>query len=201
VAGSLGRFATFSFHGSKTVSTGEGGMLVTDDDDLFAKVQTLANHGRAPGETRQFWPSVIGFKYRMSNIQAAIGCGQLQRIDELVAGKRRIFRHYQSRLAGLPLAMNPEPPGTVNGYWMPTIIVNEGVPFSRDDLLAAFAKANIDGRIFFWPLSMTPPFSRPSSSENSQSLYRRGVNLPSYHDLTEAEMDRVVDVVTKFIPA
>ena len=83
-AGSMGKFGAFSFHGTKTLTTGEGGMFVTNDKDLFERVLTLSNHGRASGQKRQFWPDVIGFKYKMSNIQAAIGCAQIERIDDLV---------------------------------------------------------------------------------------------------------------------
>jgi perosamine synthetase len=79
-AGSMGVFGAFSFHGTKTITTGEGGIFVTNDDALYERALTLSNHGRARGETRQFWPATIGFKYKMSNLQAAIGCGQLERI-------------------------------------------------------------------------------------------------------------------------
>lgn len=196
-AGSMGRFGTFSFHGTKTMTTGEGGAFVTQDADLYEKVLTLSNHGRARGQTRQFWADMVGFKYKMSNIQAAIGCAQLERIDELIAGKRRIFEYYAHQLAGLPLSMNPEPPGTVNGFWMPTIVVDEGVDFDRDVLLKAFKLEQIDGRVFFWPLSALPMFNQQPQNTLSYGLYRRAVNLPSYHDLTQVEMERVIHLVRK----
>jgi len=191
-AGSMGAFGTFSFHGTKTVSTGEGGMFVTNDDALYQCVLTLSNHGRARGEQRQFWPERIGFKYKMSNIQAAIGCGQMERIDELVAGKRRIFEYYAAHLRKLPVTMNPEAEGTVNGYWMPTIVVDEGVPFDREKLMAAFRADNIDGRVFFWPLTMLPIHQSVPPNKVSASLYSRGLNLPSYHDLTTVDQERVM---------
>jgi perosamine synthetase len=197
-AGSMGIFGTFSFHGSKTVTTGEGGMFVTNDDNLYQKVLTLSSHGRARGELRQFWPEVVGFKYKMSNIQAAIGCAQMERIDELIAGKRRVFEYYQRHLEKLPLTMNPEPEGTTNGYWMPTIVVNENVAFDRDKLLAAFRADNIDGRVFFWPLSTLPMFERKPDNTVSYGLFERAVNLPSYHALLNTEMDRVINLVDSF---
>lgn len=198
-AGTRGAFGVFSFHGSKTVTTGEGGLLVTGDPELHRRVIMLNNHGRAPGESRQFWPSVIGFKYKMSNLQAAIGCAQLERMDELIAGKRRIFEGYARRLAALPLSMNPEPAGTRNGYWMPTIVVNEGVPFDRDQLLNALRAENIDARVFFWPLSLLPPFEGAPRGRIAHSLYPRALNLPSYHDLSDNDMDRVSDVVHRIL--
>lgn len=194
-AGSMGAFGTFSFHGTKTMTTGEGGMFVTNDADLYETVLTLSNHGRARGQTKQFWPDMIGFKYKMSNIQAAIGCAQIERIDELIAGKRRVFQHYADALADLPLAMNPEPEGTVNGYWMPTVVVDESVPFDREILLEAFKTANIDGRVFFWPLSSMPMFESEPANKISHNIYARAINLPSYHDLTNAEQDRIVATI------
>jgi perosamine synthetase len=194
-AGSMGAFGTFSFHGTKTITTGEGGMFVTSDEQLYDKVLTLSNHGRAKSQSKQFWPDMVGFKYKMSNIQAAIGCAQMERIDELIAGKRRVFEYYRDGLKGLPVKMNPEPEGTKNGYWMPTIVVDDGVEFDRDLLLEEFKKNNIDGRVFFWPLSILPMFEDTPNNKVSLNLYQRAMNLPSYHDLGVHELERVIDVI------
>ena len=194
-AGSMGCFGTFSFHGTKTLTTGEGGMWVTRDADLFERCLTLSNHGRSRGQTRQFWADVVGFKYKMSNLQAAVGCAQLERLPELLEAKRRIYQSYQKHLQGLPLRMNPEPAGCRNGFWMPTVVVNEGVPFSREVLLAEFQRQDIDGRVFFWPLSSLPAFSPVPQNRVAYGLHQRAFNLPSYHDLGEGEIRRVVDVV------
>ncbi|WP_445191791.1 DegT/DnrJ/EryC1/StrS family aminotransferase [Sphingomonas sp. Tas61C01] len=194
-AGSIGRFGTFSFHGTKTMTTGEGGMFVTSDPDLYERVLTLSNHGRARGQKRQFWAEEVGFKYKMSNVSAAIGCAQIERIEELVAQKRWIFEQYAQGLDGLPLSMNPEPEGCVNGYWMPTIVIDEGMAFDREALLSAFADDNIDGRVFFWPLSMLPMFDERRDNAVSYGLFGRAVNLPSYHDITGDDIARVCDVV------
>ncbi|HEY8035030.1 MAG TPA: DegT/DnrJ/EryC1/StrS aminotransferase family protein [Methylobacter sp.] len=200
-AGTLGAFGAFSFHGTKTLTTGEGGMFITQDRDLFEKVLTLSNHGRAAGQTKQFWADMVGFKYKMSNIQAAIGYAQMERIGDLVVAKRHIFNYYKNNLQGLPLTMNPESAGTRNGYWMPTIVINEGVSFDREELLAAFKADNIDGRVFFWPLSMLPMFTAKLENAVSYGLYSRAANLPSYHDLTEPEMDRVIEHVRQHLSA
>jgi len=197
-AGSIGAFGAFSFHGTKTITTGEGGMFVTQDDALFERVLTLSNHGRAAGQTRQFWAEQIGYKFKLPNVAAAIGCAQLERIDELVAGKRRVFSYYRAGLAGTGLAMNPEPPGTVNGFWMPTIVGLEG--FDRERLLGEFASNAIDGRVFFWPLSSLPMFEDKPENTVSYDLHRRAVNLPSYHDLSEKDIDRVITLVRRAAP-
>lgn len=195
-AGAMGTFSTFSFHGSKTVTTGEGGMFVTNDAALHKKVLMLSSHGRAAGEKKHFWPHVVGFKYRLSNIQAAIGCAQLERIEELLARKREIFEYYARNLAGLPLRLNPEPAGTANGFWMPNIVVDEGVPFDRDALLAVFKEHNIDARTFFWPLSMLPMFTRQPLNKVSYGLYGRAMNLPSYHDINDTQLATIVELVS-----
>ena len=194
-AGTMGSFATFSFHGTKTITTGEGGMFITNDDALYEHVLTLSNHGRARGHNKQFWADMVGFKYKMSNIQAAIGLAQLERIDDLIASKRRIFTYYAEQLHDLPLTMNPEPEGTSNGFWMPTIVVDEGHAFDREALLVEFKHDKIDGRVFFWPLSMLPMFEMLPQNTVNHRIYMRALNLPSYHDLQEAEMDRVVRLI------
>lgn len=195
-AGSMGAFGSFSFHGTKTITTGEGGMFVTDDDALFDAVLTLSNHGRAVGQTKQFWPDVIGFKYKMSNVQAALGCAQTERIDELVARKRAILRRYGELLEGCEgISMNPEPAGTQNGAWMPTLVFAPETGVTRERLQAAFAAADIDARVFFHPLSSLPMFGSQAGAKHSADIVRRAINLPSYHDMTDEDQQRVATLV------
>ncbi len=195
-AGAMGEFGTFSFHGTKTITTGEGGMFVTNDPDLYEKVLTLSNHGRARGQSKQFWPDKIGFKYKMSNIQAAIGYGQMERIDELVSRKREIFHTYKKGLKEIPsLRMNPEKEGTVNGYWMPTLVFDKQSDITREKLQKTFYDENIDARVFFYPLSSLGVFENTPSNSNAWDIPNRAINLPSYYDISLAEMARVVDVV------
>jgi perosamine synthetase len=186
-AGSMGRFGAFSFHGTKTLTTGEGGMFVTNDDRLYEHVLTLSNHGRARGQTKQFWADIVGFKYKMSNVQAAIGCAQLERVDELVDRKREIMQAYRDVFADAPdISMNPEPPGTVNGSWMPTVVFTPSSGVTRDQLLGAFRAENIDARVFFWPLSELAVFGNHSSDTIAHHTAARALNLPSYHDMSTA---------------
>jgi perosamine synthetase len=196
-AGSMGRFGAFSFHGTKTLTTGEGGMFVTNDPELYEHVLTLSNHGRARGQTKQFWPDMVGFKYKMSNLQAAIGCAQMERIEELIGQKRRIFSHYREQLGHLPgVSMNPEPDGTSNGYWMPSVVFAPETDIRRENIQKAFGSETIDARVFFWPLSSLPFFGGVHlDNTNSQSIPDRAINLPSYHDLTSSDLDRVCAVV------
>lgn len=195
-AGSMGAFGSFSFHGSKTLTTGEGGMFVTDDDVLYEQVLTLSNHGRSRGQTRQFWPDVLGFKYKMSNVQAALGCAQTERVELLVARKRAILRGYRARLEGCQgIRMNPEPAGTVNGAWMPTLVFDAATGVTRERLQAAFAASNIDARVFFYPLSATTMFGSGPGAPVAASIAARAINLPSYHDMADDDQQSVVDIV------
>jgi perosamine synthetase len=195
-AGSMGKFGSFSFHGTKTLTTGEGGMFVTNEADLFERVLTMSNHGRARGQTKQFWPDLIGFKYKMSNLQAAIGCAQMKRIDDLIARKRQILASYKDQLAGLTcITINPEPEGVENGAWMPTVVFSKQSGVTREQLLSAFGSENIDARVFFWPLSSLTMFNSVRENVNSWGLPNRAINLPSYHDISNNDIERVAAVL------
>jgi len=197
-AGSMGAFGTFSFHGTKTLTTGEGGMFVTNDSELYETVLTLSNHGRARGQKRQFWPDRVGFKYKMSNIQAAIGCGQMERIEELIGRKREIMQSYRDLLSAYPhVALNPEPVGTVNGAWMPTAVLDAQLGVTRESLQAAFSADNIDARVFFHPLSSLPMFNAQPQNRVAWDIPRRAINLPSFHDLLVDDQSRIIAVLRK----
>jgi len=195
-AGSLGRFGAFSFHGTKTITTGEGGAFVTNDAELYEHVLALSNHGRVKGQKKQFWPDMVGFKYKMSNIQAAIGCAQMERIEEIVSRKREIFFYYQEQLSDLAcVAMNPEPEGVVIGAWMPTVIVDELKGVSRQTMQQKFLDENIDARVFFYPLSSLPMFEKQPDNTVAYDIPGRAINLPSYPGITVEEQKRVIDVL------
>lgn len=200
-AGSMGSFASFSFHGSKTITTGEGGMFVTQDADLYERVLTLSNHGRAKGGTKQFWPDMVGYKYKLSNVQAAIGCAQMERIDRLIERKREILAAYRSALACVDgVSINPEYSGTINGAWMPTVVFDTCTGVSRERLLAALTAENIDARVFFWPLSGMGLFKTDHDNMFARSIPGRAINLPSYHDMHDGEIERVVNVLMACLP-
>lgn len=198
MAGSLSTFSVFSFHGTKVMTTGEGGMLASDDGELIRRVEQLNNHGRAAGDMRQFWPSELGHKYKMSNLQAALGCAQLERIEELVERKREIFARYQELTRELPGArMNPQPEGCRNSYWMPTLVLPPDCQVSMPALLECMRQAGIDARVFFQPLSDTPVFAglanRPTPI--AHDLAGRALNLPSYHELSVEDQQHVIATV------
>ena len=199
-AGSMGVFGAFSLHGSKTMTTGEGGMFVTNDAALFERVITLSNHGRTRGQPKQFWSDMVGFKYKMSNIQAAIGCAQIERISELTERKREIFATYRKHLTALPeINMNPEPAGTTNGAWMPTVVFNKTSGVARENLLKVFSDENVDARVFFWPLSKMQMFASVETNIHAWDISERAINLPSFHDMSEENIYRIISVVKRLI--
>jgi perosamine synthetase len=195
-AGTMGTFGVFSFHGSKTITTGEGGMFVTNNEELYNKVLTLNNHGRSNKEKKQFWASEIGFKYKISNIQAAIGLGQVERIDSLIKKKIEILDSYRAALLGIDgISLNPEPNRGRNGAWMPTIVFDRNLGISREILLRNFEAENIDARVFFWPLSSLDMFVDKPLNFNAWDIPERAINLPSFHDISNEEIKRVCEVV------
>lgn len=197
-AGCFGQTGVFSFHGSKTLTTGEGGMLVTDDEAIYRRVLFLRDHGRKPGD-KLFWNSEIGYKYKMSSMQAALGLAQLERVDELIDRKRRIFSWYQQELGALDgVTLNAEPPHTVNSYWMVTVILDPRFGITKEALIEQLAADNIDARPFFYPLSSLPAYDdAPEAAyarqhnEVSYDICPFGVNLPSNLNLTEEMVERV----------
>ena len=201
-AGSFGDTGVFSFHGSKTLTTGEGGMLVTDDDDIYRRVMFLRDHGRKPGD-RMFWNTEVAHKYKMSSMQAALGFAQLERLDELMARKRDIFSWYKNQLATMPgVMLNPEPVSNRNAYWMVTVVLDRSLGIEKDDLIKEMSQRNIDCRPFFHPLSSIPAYEGTEEAREAQSRnevsYRiapYGINLPSGLNMTEAKVAYVCDAL------
>jgi len=198
-AGALGDIGAFSFHGTKTMTTGEGGMVVTNRSDLFTRVSAMRDHGRSRANHRFFTTDEIGFKYRMSSLQAAFGRAQLARIDELLDKKRRIFGWYEERLVDIPgIRLNFERPEVRNTFWMVTLVVDPSYRLSTTDMMTYFDQHSIDTRPFLPPLSSLAAFSShdaiPGAAERNPVVYdiaARSINLPSALMLDESQVDRV----------
>ncbi|SRR5258706_15425 len=197
-AGSFGDTGVFSFHGSKTVTTGEGGMLVTDREDLFKRIQVLRDHGRQPGD-RMFWNTEVAYKYKMSSMQAALGLAQLERIDELIARKREQFEWYKQGLAGVNgITMNAELEETRNAYWMVTIVLDPKLGINKTILMERLGHRGIDTRPFFHPLSSIPAYEDSEQAHIARdrnkvvyALSPYAINLPSALNLTLEDIRRV----------
>jgi perosamine synthetase len=198
-AGSIGNAGVFSFHGTKTISTGEGGIIVTNREDVLERAKILNDHGRNPKIGKTFWMEEYGYKYKMSNLQAAMGCAQIERAKELVDKKRLIFGWYKEFLKDIPCQLNPELPETKNSYWMPTAVFGKAIKFDRDELFAFMKTNNIDSRPFFYPLSSLPMFKAILSNNISYEIYDRGINMPSHHDLTREDISQVCSIIKEYI--
>jgi perosamine synthetase len=197
-AGSFGDTGVFSFHGSKTLTTGEGGMLVTDREDIYQRALFLRDHGRRPGDN-SFWNTEIAYKYKMSSMQAALGLAQLERIDELIERKREIFGWYKDELSGSDgLTLNPESATTRISYWMVTLVLARELEVTRDFLIKAMNEKKIDCRPFFHPLSSLPAYRHLEQAQQARGRNRvsyqicpRGLNLPSALNLRREQVRRV----------
>jgi perosamine synthetase len=201
-AGSFGDTGVFSFHGSKTLTTGEGGMLVTNRDDIRQRVMHLRDHGRVPGD-RMFFNTEVGYKYKMSSLQAALGLAQLERITDLIGRKRQIFSWYQNELRDVKgITLNYEATKTKNTYWMITLLFAEHLRLKKKRTMELLAKQNIDARPFFHPLSAIPAYEKTEQAQRARArniisyrLSPYGVNLPSALNLTEEKVKYVCGVL------
>ena len=191
--GSIGDCACFSFYANKIITTGEGGMIATDDDELAAKARNIRDH--AFSSERHFWHKVAGHNFRMTNLQAAIGVAQMERADWLVERRIENARRYDERLRGVRgITLPPATAGVKNVYWMYGILVEDEFGLARDDVRRHLAEEAIETRSFFVPMHLQPPYFRREYLGRfpvSEMLCRRGFYLPSSASLTEDQIDFV----------
>lgn len=205
-SGCFGDTGVFSFHGSKTLTTGEGGMLVTDREDIYQRVLFLRDHGRKPGD-KLFFNTEVAYKYKMSSMQAALGLAQIERIDELIERKRQIFEWYRQKLESIPqLTLNHEPKNTKNTYWMVTAILDSTLDIDIEGMMVILRKKGVDTRPFFHPLSSLPAYADLPTTKlanqrnnNSYRLSNYGVNLPSGMNMTMEKVDYICENICTLI--
>jgi perosamine synthetase len=198
LCGAMGDAAAFSFYGNKIITTGEGGMVVTDDDALAGRLRKLKDLAHSPKQ--RFWHEEIGFNYRMTNLQAALGLGQLESIDHFLERKQSMAQRYTEGLKGIAGLQTPvTKQRCTNVFWMYAITLAQSFPLSRDALRAALKKRDIDTRDFFYPLHQMPLVSRFVSKGTklpvTEDIALRGCYLPSGLAITDEQIDTVVDAV------
>jgi len=200
IVGGLSDLGCFSFYGNKIITTGEGGMIVTNNLNLARKARFLRDHGMS--RQRRYWHRAIGYNFRLTNIQAAIGLAQLGKIEEVVAEKRKIahlYNHHLKMIKGLTLP--PEASWAKNVYWMYSILVNPAFGLSRNKLMAKLKKKGIDTRPFFYPLHKLPPYRKNGKNSErypvTERLSPRGLNLPSFPNLSQAQIKYIAEAVRK----
>ncbi|MGP1666286.1 MAG: DegT/DnrJ/EryC1/StrS family aminotransferase [Rhodanobacter sp.] len=196
-AGSFGHVATFSFFGNKTITTGEGGMVVSNDQATIARAAYLKSQAVSP--VREYWHDEIGFNFRMTNICAAIGVAQLEQADSIIDAKRGIAAWYREELEGLPLSFQTEPSDTVHSYWMVSVLLDDVA--MRDKIRKALKGAGVETRPLFFPAHTMPVFFSSEVFPIAEHLSGRGINLPSFHTLSKEQVRFICEVIRRTLRA
>lgn len=197
-AGTIGDIGCFSFHASKSLTTGEGGMIVTNKKRIYDKVKKLSNHGRSKNNYTSYLADEIGFKFKMTNFQAALGISQLKRFKKIILRKREIFQYYKNGLKNLNFNFNYQDKNDYNSYWLTSIYVNENKNFSFKNFRKYMLKAKVDVRNFFPPLSKLKMFNYKKDYKNTFIISRNSFNLPSHIEIKKKQMDIIIDLIKKY---
>ena len=193
--GSFGDIATFSFFGNKTITTGEGGMVVTNDETLYDRLIHFRGQGLA--KHREYWHDIVGYNYRMTNICAAIGLAQLERVEELIQQKRQLADWYKENINNPGILFHNEAKNVFHTYWMCSILVDK--PMDRDKLRQQFASNGIETRPLFYPVHTMPMYSKQFQKHGvAENLGWRGINLPSFPGLTKPQVDQIIGVINSY---
>lgn len=197
--GSFGDVNCFSFYGNKIITTGEGGMCVTNNIELAEKMKILRDHGM--DTKKKYWYDRIGFNYRMTNIQAAIGVAQLRKLDTFIRKKRKIAEWYKKAFANLDksrvIKCHPEMSWAKNSYWMNSILIEDSYPITRDNLISKLWKRGIETRPFFYPIHTLPMYNKGDRFPVSEELARKGINLPSSANLSREEVAFIAETISE----
>lgn len=197
-AGGLGTISTFSFFGNKTVTTGEGGMVCTADPELAQRVKILRNQGMDPN--RRYWFPEVGYNYRMTNLQAAIGLAQLERVESLLQRRAQVAARYREALRGTEdrFELPKVEDWAKHSYWMFSVVLSPKLKVSRDRVMEKMMERGIETRPFFYPMHVLPMYAESSEPYPiATSVAARGINLPTHAHLKDRDVDRVVSELKK----
>ena len=199
--GSLSTCATFSFFGNKIVTTGEGGMITTDDDALAAKLRLFRGQGMDP--KRRYWFPVVGYNYRMTNIQAAIGLAQMETIDKALSDRNTLATWYDAALAPLEnqILLPEQKEWAKQVYWMYNIFLCEGDQHQRDAVMRKLDESGIETRPVFYPMHVLPPYKEDNPYPVADLWAQRGINLPTHQDLTQDDVQRIAKSLSRALTA
>jgi len=198
--GSLGDCGIFSFYGNKIITTGEGGAITTSDPEFYSRAVELRDHAMC--KDKRYWHNMIGFNYRMTNMQAALGVAQLKRINEILHKKREIFSTYSKNLGSVNgVRLNKCAPWAENIYWMICLSIDGYTYAKRDKLMRSLYKEGIDTRPFFYPVSSMSMYSKTYGTNISDKVSNEGINLPSYYDITSDQIEYICNTLKKILSA
>ena len=189
--GTFGDVGTFSFFGNKTVTTGEGGMVIAADDALAARLRMTKGQGQSL--TRRYWHEVLGFNYRMTNIAAAIGLAQIERLEQVLARKRAIGAEYRRLFADTPVTFQQASPAIEGSDWLVSLLLPPGT--DRERLMAEMDAAGIETRPVFFPAHTMPMYARGEHFPVAEDIAARGVSLPSYPQMSDDDVARVAEAL------
>jgi len=195
--GTFGDVATFSFYGNKTITTGEGGMVICKDIAMHKRIRKYRGQGLAEG--REYWHDVIGYNYRMTNICAAIGMAQLEQIENILNLKRKIALQYENGFTASKYIFHKEEEGTTHSFWMCSILVEDTL--NRDRLRQYLSNHKIETRPVFYPVHLMPMYAssmKNDTFENACSIAFRGINLPSYPSLKQDDINEILQIIHSF---
>lgn len=191
--GGLGDAGTFSFYGNKNITSGEGGMITTNDEKIYNKMRHLRDH--AMSKEKRYWHTELGFNYRMTNLQAALGVAQFERIDEILAKRKETFKWYQENLSDVQgIKLNHQEAWAKNVYWLVCLELDGYTEIKRDKFITNLKSKNIDSRPYFYPLSDMPIYDE-ASTPVTHKVYQRGINLPSYFDISKEQVEYICKVI------
>lgn len=199
--GSFGDISCFSFYGNKIITTGEGGMCLTNDEELAERMRIIRDHGMRP--EKRYWHEVVGFNYRLTNLQAALGVAQLEKINAFIRRKRKLAETYNSLLKDVKgITLPPEMSWAKNVYWLYSILIdNNSYGINRDKLVSKLAESGIETRCFFYPMHVMPPYKKYATNCRfpvAEKLSSNGINLPSSVNLTEEEIYEITKLIKDF---
>ncbi|MCC6503463.1 MAG: DegT/DnrJ/EryC1/StrS family aminotransferase [Deltaproteobacteria bacterium] len=195
LCGGIADISTFSFYGNKTITTGEGGMVVTNDGALAEKVRLFKGQGMDP--LRRYWFPVVGYNYRMTNVQAAIGLAQIERIGEHVGRRKEIALWYAKALSGIEGITLPVVKSYAeHSYWMYTVLVDKEYGMTRDELMARLAANGVETRPAFFPMHVMPVYCEDGSRfKVAEDFAARGMNLPTFYSLPQSDVERIAGLI------
>jgi perosamine synthetase len=193
--GSLGHVGVFSFYGNKIMTTGEGGMITTNDIDLSERIKFLRDH--AMSKSKRYWHNEIGYNYRLTNIQAALGVAQLERIDELLNKRISIYERYYKNFSKINIfQLNRTSKFRNVSFWSICLEIQNFNRKKRDALIIGLKEKNIDSRPYFYPISDMPMYEI-SNTKIAHKIYQKGIYLPIFHDLKNSEIDYICETIIK----
>ncbi len=194
--GTIGTLGCFSFYTNKMITTGEGGMVVTNQKSLIEKIDYLKNHAMQP--ERRHWFEDLGFNARMANIPAALGLAQLERIDEFIEIKRKNAEYYDQLLKGVKgIRLPVDEPWAKNIYWLYSILIEPEFPISKDGLISKLNEENIQAIPFYYPLNELPLYKTNEEFKISKRFSETGITLPSSTKLTKQDIEKIVGEIKK----